>query len=474
MPDILRVTTPLIDKNQSVAPKAGVEATSAFQLQDPSKVIAAHNQTELMQQNTGSMVGGEAPTLLLNLLKDPAVAVTYLKNIFLLEEIFKLLPANNRPITKEIEQLFHQLLVDSGDITPEMLRQEGASTAFRGELFDFLRNISDGNRSSPEIQLAVANFLKAVNNFMCKDDVLGAVTNSLLFLRENLSASTRLSARLDALIAGFTGEDAAENFQTLKGEALALFRDIEESILFSPKLSKVLSITIYNLSRFNDNLEFFGESIYRMRQLLAGEERGKFMALIDGLAVKLQNGEAAKLLSRPENLDSQVMEALIRLVSAQSEDKSLNAADAAKIDKILHSLLSSPCNFTPLLHFIVPVIQGGMRAFAEIWINPESDEKDMPKGAGKGSHFLLVIDVDGIGRFEAELFVHGDTVDFMLFCPPGYETPYREMVRTLPKALSETPYRLGDTRVEPLNKSRSLMDVFKSLPYKRVGVDVRI
>ena len=472
MPDILRVTTPLIDKNQALSPKNGVEATSAFQLQDPSKVIQTHNQTELMKQNTGSMVGSETPTLLLNLLKDPGVTVTYLKNIFLLEEIFKLLPANNRPVTQEIEQLFHQLLVDSGDIAAEMLRQESDSTAFRGELFDFLRNVSDNSRSSPVTQLAVANLLKAINNFMCKDDVLGAVRNSLLFLRENLGASAQLSSRLDAMIAGFQDENAPGNFQWLKAEALALFRDIEESILFSPKLSKVLSITIYNLSRFNDNLEFFGESVYRLRQLLSGEDRRLFMSLTEGLAMQLQTGSAESLVNRQGGQESGVMEALIQLVYAQSQDKSLNAADSAKIDKILHSLLSSPCNFTPLLHFIVPVIQDNIRAFAEIWINPESDEKDMPKSAGKGSHFLLVIDVEGLGRFEAELFVYGETVDFALFCPPEYETPYKDIAKSL--SLAGTNYRLGNVRVESLDKSRSLMDVFKSLPYKRVGVDVRI
>ena len=47
-------------------------------------------------------------------------------------------------------------------------------------------------------------------------------------------------------------------------------------------------------------------------------------------------------------------------------------------------------------------------------------------------------------------------------------------MKNLPKALKGLPYRLGNTKVEPLGKSRSLMDVFKSLPYKRVGVDVKI
>lgn len=478
MPDILRVTTPLVDRSQQVPPRQGVDPLNPFQLQDPSKVIQTHNQTELLKQNTGTLDGGEAPTLLLNLLKDPAVTVTYLKNIFLLEEIFKLLPANNKTVTQEIEQMFHRLLVDSGDILPEMLRQENAATSFRGELFDFLRRLSDNNRSAPDMQIAIANVLKSINNFMCKPDVMDAVKNSLFFLRENLDASAELSYRLDNLIGAFQKDPTGSNFQALKAETLALFKDIEESILFSPKLSKVLSITIYNLSRYNDNTEFFGESVFRLRQMLAGEDRRQFASLIEGLAEKLRSGQRGMLFGKPGEgqipEESRVMDSLTKLIGIQSEDKGLNAADSAKVDKILHSLLSSPCNFTPLLHFVIPVIQDEIRAFAEIWINPESDEKDMPKGAGKGSHFLLVIDVEGMGRFEAELFVHNKTVDFVLMCPPDYEQPYREMLRPLRSSLESTEYRLGDARVETLGKSRSLMEIFKSLPYKRVGVDVRI
>lgn len=48
------------------------------------------------------------------------------------------------------------------------------------------------------------------------------------------------------------------------------------------------------------------------------------------------------------------------------------------------------------------------------------------------------------------------------------------MVNTLPKLISDTKYKIGKTKVEPLVQSRSLMEVFKSLPYKRVGVDVTI
>lgn len=477
MPDILKVTTPLIHKNQPVPPKSNVDPTNPFQLQDTARVIQPHNQSEILKQNTSLLEGGDAPTLLLNLLKDPAVAVSYLKNIFLLEEIFKLLPANNKTVTQEIEQYFHRLLMQSDDILPEMLRQENASTLFKGELFDFLRQTSDEHASNPDLQLAIANLLKAVNNQLCKKDILDAVANSLDYLRDSLASSKSLSAQLESLSVRFREPGAENAFQQLKAETLGLFQQIEDSLLFSPKLAKVLSITVYNLSRFNDSQTFLSESAFRLRQLLTGPQRQQFAPLFERFQSELRAGLWTE---RPRGGDdaqtggSRVMDALIGLVARQSGDQNLNTADAAKIDNILHSLLSSPCNFTPLLHFIVPALHENMRAFAEIWINPESDEKDMPEGAGKGIHFLLVVDVESIGRFEAELFVHGQIIDFSLFCPEDCTERYEEMMRGLPGLLAGMSFRLGQTRLEPLKRSRSLMDVFKSLPYKRVGVDVKI
>lgn len=473
MADMLRITTPLIEKNQGVTPKTQVSPTAPFDIQNPSKVMPTQNQNELLKQNTGMLQGSDAPVMLLNLLKDPAVAVSYLKNIFLLEELFKLMPANNKTMTAEIEQIFESLLMQSDEVKQEMVRQGNASTLFQGELFDFLRELSDINRSVPRVQIAIATLLKSINNLLCKDDIFDAVANSLLYLKDSLASSPALSQKLEALMTRFRHPDAQQNFEELKEQTLALLKEVEGSILFSPKQSKVLSIIVYNLSRYHNSMEFFHESAFRLRELLTVEQRKPYAKAIELFLSHFKQG-LYSLQTDQNPVSSKVMDALIQLVEQHSSNQTVAAADAAKIDKILHSLLSSPCNFTPLLHFIVPVVHGGLKAFAEIWINPESDEKDMPTGVESGKHFLLVIEVGSIGRFEAELFVYGKTIDFHLYCPIGYENKYEVMMKNLPKALKGLPYRLGNTKVEPLGKSRSLMDVFKSLPYKRVGVDVKI
>ena len=86
----------------------------------------------------------------------------------------------------------------------------------------------------------------------------------------------------------------------------------------------------------------------------------------------------------------------------------------------------------------------------------------------------MVIDVETIGRFEAEFYVRDKTIDFTLYTPPECGESYKAVIDALPGILSRTEYRVGKTALRSLDRTRSLMDVFKSLPYKRVGLDVKI
>ena len=140
MADILRVTTPLVNKSQTVETKPNVDLTTPFPIQDTTRVTQTNPQSELLQQNNGMVQQEETSAMLLNLLKDPSVTVNFLKSISTMEALIKLLPVNNSPFTKEIEQMFGEMLVPSDQIAAEMGRQENASTFFKGEIFELLRD----------------------------------------------------------------------------------------------------------------------------------------------------------------------------------------------------------------------------------------------------------------------------------------------------------------------------------------------
>lgn len=469
MADILRVTTPLINKSQSVETKPNVEISTQFPVQDPTRVPRPGAQSELLQQNNGMIQQEDTSALLLNLLKDPSVTVNFLKSISSMEAVIKLLPVNNSPFTKEIEQMFGELLVPADQIAAEMGRQEEGSTYFKGEIFELLREVV---RQSPEpggeLQGAVVSFLKALTLFHTRREALGSVANSLQYLADTLSSSKTLAGRLEELANSYRQEDAPERFPTLRQETLSLLKEVEESILFSDKTEKVVRMAIYNLSRYNDNATFLQESVSRMMLQLRGDKaREGFLTALE----QLLQAEKAPQEKRPTALAI-----LSRILERQMANEDLMALNAEKMEKIIHSLLSSPCNFTPLLHYVLPVQYEDIQSFAEIWINPNGgeDDRDRPDDGSRVIHMLLAFDVESIGRFELELFVREKVIDFALYCPPAYTKVYSEIRDNLRSCAGQTGYRFGEIRVDRLDRPRSLMDVFKSLPYKRTGVDVKI
>lgn len=464
MANILKISTPLVDKNPIQANKPVADPTIPFNLSDISKVMKPAQQSEILKQNNGLIEREDAPTILMNMLKDPSITVGFLKNIYMLEEIIKLLPVNNNTVSKEIEQLFEALMVKPEQISPELILQEGASTAFKGDLFEFLRTALADN-PKPEMRYAIANLLKSLNVVETREKMLGSVANTLFYLADSLKSSPKLAAKLQTLAEQFVQPGAIKQFNSLKNEVLTLMQSVEQSILYTPKLEKLVPMLTYNLSRVNDNPDF-------LREAIAG-----LMTVLDGIPQKEKLAEVLKEFLTSDRAaqkkEPQVMDALIKIISKENGDEKLNLMNAGKIEKIVHSLLSSPCNFTPLLHFIVPLQSDDMKAFAEIWIDPQ-DEEAGGGGRETGIHFMIVFDVDGIGQFEVEMFVNGQDIMLNLLCPPAYVEEFSGMSGRLAKDMAGMRYRLASVKVDKLEKHRSLMDVFKTLPHRRAGIDVTV
>ena len=470
MAEILKITTPYINNNRTGGAehiKPAAEPSAPFALQDVQTVTRPATQQEILQQGSGLIEGGDSAGILATLLKDPAGTVNFIKNIMVLQELVKLLPANNTTVTQEIEQMFTTLLINPEDIAEEMKNQEMTSTVFKGELFNLLRQALSRNPSE-DMQNAVANLLKSINNLQNQQNTLHAVANSLKFLSESLSPSKALSEKLAQLARQFRCETAPEQFAELKKEAMALLKEVEGNLLFSPKMAKISAMTLYNLSRFNDNPDFFQDSVSNLYLQLGANQRKEFLQVIH----RFRNGQH----EGAEDADSKIMDVLTKIIAEQSsKGVELSASVAEKIEKIIYSLLSSPCHFTPLLHFIVPVEYGLFKSFAEVWINPNGgeDRRD-DQEAEECIHVLIAFDIEGMGQFEAELYVLDQRMEFSLFCPPLYSEAFAKQADRFAACVKNSVYKLDKLRIDPLEKQRSLMEVFKSLPYKRAGVNVKV
>ena len=117
MADMLKVTTPLINRGQINPTKQITEPDAPpFNMIDVGRVAQTNNVASEMMKNYGGMIDKDGkPSILMNLLKDPAVTVSFLKNIYMLQEIIQLLPMNNKAFTEEIQRMFGSLLINPDD-----------------------------------------------------------------------------------------------------------------------------------------------------------------------------------------------------------------------------------------------------------------------------------------------------------------------------------------------------------------------
>lgn len=471
MADIVRAATPITNKNIVQPMRERQNADLApFDIQDPTRVAKTIPDSELLKQNNGNIEQQVAPEVLLDMLKDPSVTVNFIKNILMLQEIVGIISMQNKPVTEEFEQLFSQLAVKPENLAAELINQENSSTAFKGELFDFLRNMVK-EMPAPEVKTAVTNLLKAVNTENCKAEILKALSGTMSYLSETLSPNKELSAKLASLSQRFAAPEAEEEFPQLKQETAEVIRDIGKSIMFTGKLSSLCSMVTYNLSRYNTNKNFLGDAARDVMVFIPEEEkRTAFLQKLYDCLAGFKRGTS----------NSKVLDVLVKILEKQTDSESVMQLKGDSVESVIHSLLSSPSNFTPLLHFIIPIDDGTFRAFGEMWINPDEEEVKSRKGSQESEenqriiHMLLVFDIPDVGRFETELFVRDKKINLSLMCPAVMESKMSELSADLKKCIKFSEYSFDEIKVGKLEKTRSLVEVFPSLPRKRTGINVRI
>lgn len=532
MADILKMTTPLVNRAQLPEHRPGQQPTSdvQFSLAELTKVIKTNDGKESLLQQHNTLVGKESTNILMDMMKDPSATMMFIKSIFMLREMVGLLQTNNDSITQEMGELAKMLMLEGGDIAAELKKQENNATLFKGELFDILRSIvknygteegnspgidfskfsqpetpvqdgtaqstgaqrgngtaqsagaQQGNAQSTEgaapkdifftgeaIKSDVSAFLKALNGVLRNDDMLKSVANNLRFIQNSVAPSADLSGKAAELAKAFDSPEAFENLGTLKTQVIQFLSELGQSILYSDKLDKIASITIYNLSRINTNSDFLNDALSDLLQKLPTQEERE--ALFEKVSQFADNIESFYSSKQP----SQTMNVLAKIIELQSKIGKEAPQLNEKFETVVHSLLSSPCNYTPLLHFVIPVEFMDTKAYAEMWVNPNEEEEmsGKTKMSDDYTHILAEFDIEKIGQMELELSVKGKTINGSLFCPKDYLEEFSAVFKGVSAAVAATGYKFDVFNVEAMNQPRSLIEVFKFLPFRRMGIDVK-
>ena len=241
--------------------------------------------------------------------KDPTLAVETLKDLLNIEVLNQALINGHTELYGKLEDLAASLYVKPEELVQEIQNQEQQNTMFSGhEFYDVLREVAK-TTTDPSTKELIGNLLKSINFAQNKNEILGALRANMKFLSEYFSPNEKLSAKLLNLSQEWGAADADKYFNYLKGETLAVMKDVSGSLLNDERTQMLIPLITHNLSRYNNSpymcKEYFN---LLLSQISSGTLRESLKNSFNRLYSAIFNkqkmtdpGDASQAAAQPEN-----------------------------------------------------------------------------------------------------------------------------------------------------------------------------
>ncbi len=165
------------------------------------------------------------------------------------------------------------------------------------------------------------------------------------------------------------------------------------------------------------------------------------------------------------------MENLMDFLSKNINDPSLKSLSEMSKNDIMQGLLTAPGVFTPLLHYLVPIDDNGVKAFGELWADPDAENRN---GAKESKHMFLCFEIENIGYFELNIQTQDNKLYTELLCPPGTSGIFGSLKGRISQIASANGYNAESVHIGTALSRRDLTQVFPKIQDKRGGLNVKI
>ncbi len=474
MPDMLKITTPILPKNYVNSVKPNQQPSQdVFNLVDLTRVTKPNERGETPDNNALNLATQqEAKHALGALLKDPGLAISSLKRLLLMSAMLVTLNGEKYAGQAEINGLIKSLMLTEQDLLTEIFSQQQGISSFQGEFFDALRSLLSGT-SNTEFKDSIGALLKAITGRVYAGDILDSIGINLekyaelmRSVPEAYDALHDLSTNFKAL-SGLGTEPDTKMFTELKDALINVLRELNSSIYASDKTMNLTALIVYNLSKFVNDKDEINAAFENFSRFLPEESRASYRkALEDYLAAAVKQSDSAALQSK-------VIGKLSEIISQHLDGRMNTPAAMQEINNILQSLATAPTAFTPLLHYILPLEDGNSSALAELWVDPDASRENTSGSQNNAVKIFFVSDVEGVGHFELEMLVADYHIDLYMFCPADYTDFFKGYKERISQLCKNTAYTFSNISIEPLVKERRLDEVFTKLSVRRSGIDAR-
>lgn len=316
MAQIPQINNPITSKNYNYSPRQQDANTEPFDIVKLTGVGGAGVNSDSAAKSRLEMGNRELIPMQVQVAKDPTLAVEMLKDLLNVEVLNQALITGHTDLYGSLENLAKELYVTPEQLVQEIINQEQQNTMFSGhEFYDVLREVAQ-TTTDPNTKELIGNLLKSINFAQNRNEILGALRANLKFLSEYYSPNEKLSEKLLNLSKEWGADDAENYFDYLKGETLAILKDVSGSLLNDDKTQMLIPLITHNLSRYNNSpymcKEYFNLLLTQissgtLRESLKNSFSRLYSALFDKKPMQNpQTMESVGAMSDGEETESQV------------------------------------------------------------------------------------------------------------------------------------------------------------------------
>ena len=186
----------------------------------------------------------------------------------------------------DMDELIKSFYLAPEKLVREIQNQEKQNTMFSGDEFYKLLHGILKTTTSPDIKESIGQLLKALNYSSNKQEILNALGANLKFLSEYFSPNESLSRKLSDLSSQWKSSSAADMFEPLKSETLALLKDVSASLLNDERTQTFIPLIIHNLSRYNTNNGMLKESFANLLAYIPSDDMRRELSVAFGNLLK--------------------------------------------------------------------------------------------------------------------------------------------------------------------------------------------
>ncbi|QIB68387.1 hypothetical protein Ami103574_03225 [Aminipila butyrica] len=470
MADILRVTTPLNgqDAASRVRPNTNQDPTTNINNTiNPSRVPGNDRKDLNNDQDTNKFsphLKSNFDSFLNKLASTPGMSAETAR-LFFTRYGSIVSSGMSGGIAAEMAKYLQMMKVTDAELLNLLKGMQGSSVKFTGSFFDIIRDLMSNKNVSGDAKALMLEFLRRYDAITANDHALKNILSNLNNIADRMMKSSGDKLR-----------EMAANIDTTagKGNVSGNLAFMRENLI--PLLSNYIAQTKdYGSVRDNISLFILNFARYEMGGKEAFSEALNSLLGIPEISSKVSNSLIAELADsifagakgdKAHLLQDQLVNILTKGLDGQAGYQNTQV-----FQNILQSALLNESVYMPLLHMMFPVEYNGRQMFSEVWVDPDSDERN-EKEAGTAVKLLVKFDIKDLGFFEMILLVQNSKVDMQFFYPEGLEPMKGQIKDSIFAIMERNELKFRSYMADKCAQPKAISDVFHKLFEGRNMVNV--